>query len=154
MAIETALTLVALTSGYSFARICPPSAYSAVRERGHNIYFRSVFYAVVMLVAATIVCIAAYCTYPKFLPGVNVSPVTERRLMAFIFELISFEPFRYAIYISSLALAVVLALLVKGFFSIFPPLHRMILLRVIRNNEFEVLVYRSASKNPYPYYFS
>lgn len=58
MSIEAALLLVALTGGYFFASVCPPSAYVAARESGHDIYFRSVFYAVFL-----VICSVLYCVY-------------------------------------------------------------------------------------------
>ncbi len=147
MGIEAALLLVVLTGGYVFASVCPPSSYSAARESGHKIYFRSVFYAVFLVICGVLVVSSVLCTWPLLLPQITISPPNSRRISTMLLELCTSNQFRAWVYMAAFVLGVLLAFLCKYLFRVIPWVETSLIKVALKNNEFEVLVFDSIEKS-------
>lgn len=147
MSIEAALLLVALTGGYVFASVCPPSSYAAARESGHNIYFRSVFYAVFLVICGGLIVSTVFCKWPLLLPQIGISRSNIDRVSTMLLELCTSNQFRAWVYITAFIWGVILAFLGKLLLWAAPWLETKLTKRALRSNEFEILVFDSIEKS-------
>ena len=146
MPIETALLLINLTGGYYFARVCPPSAYYAAREIGHNIYFRSVFYAAFLTFCALIVAMTCYFQWGSHLPSLSARAANSTNIFNLLKLLFANESFRYCVYALALILGVLLSGVVRLIVWAIPPFEKYMTQRALRHDEFEVLVFKSVNE--------
>lgn len=147
--METILALIALTGGYVFAKCAPPSSFTASFESGHKIYFRAVFYACFLCVASFLFLIWLGLRFPP-LDFIGAGPIATLypypHVRTFIIVLASREQCRFPIYLTAIAISAPLAWTALGIIKLFR-LEIWLKARVTRDNDFELLVFKSLNKD-------
>jgi hypothetical protein len=145
--METILLLVALTGGYFFSVTCPPSSFKAAGESGHKIYFRSVFYTALLAPVAflALIDLGLYCTNLDLLEAISTASKSTS-FTAFLIELADSQRNRYFIYITIFLLGAFAPWLPILILRIFPSLEERIKLQSVKENDFELLVFKSLKR--------
>lgn len=152
MTANAALLLLCLTGGYVFAVTWHPSLYRSARESSQRIYFRSVFYAFFSIV------FAAELLAPFYLSGyldtfLQIQSVKyDAPLLSHIKHLLECEPFVSLLLVTSFLVGIFLPVILNLFFAgvsaVLPGFNFDLYLvkRAIRKNDFERLLFRSATR--------
>jgi len=146
--------LLPLVGGYAFATIWDGSLYHASRESGHRLYFRAVFYAVIVFFCAGLIHIILFTASPHYQELLSfVAKIAHGDARLELWDKTAW----YSVLVMSFAIGPVLALTLnfsrlpfllnwKVPFTGYQPFLRWqawLLKNAIKNNDFERLVYRS-----------
>lgn len=151
------LLLLPLIGGYALATIWDGSLYNASRESGHRLYFRALFYAVIVFICAGLIHIISFATSPKYHELLSfIATVTHGPETLEIWD----KTARYSVFTMSFTLGPILGhtlnfsrlpflLNRKVPWTEFQPFlwwQAYLLKNAIQNNDFERIVYRSFRK--------
>ncbi len=151
--ISPVLAALPLIGGYTFSVIWSPSLYHSSRESGHRLYFRAAFYAVFLVVVAIlthIILIRHTAWYPDgFLAFIQELTGTTSKDTG-LWNEASIPAILFLSFALSAPLAGLLNLdwlkILPYFNSIRERWKTFVLKEAIKNNDFELLIFRSFEK--------